>query len=166
MRNWQIWLAGFGLVVVTSGVRAQNVPARGNQVDFQRDIKPIFTNSCISCHGPNKAKGRLRLDTASATLQGGSSGPAVVPGKSASSLLAQVVAGRSQGVERMPPKGPGLSANQVALLKAWIDQGAKAPANEPVVASKPSKGNAGEAPSKGKSRDRGRRRRGREKGDD
>lgn len=168
MRTCGIMLTGLGLLVSVEAVRGQaNKDAQSKaaqQVDYERDIKPILTNSCVSCHGGGKVKAGLRLDSAAAVLSGGNTGPIVLPGNSAGSVLIQTVTG-GRGVKVMPPKTSGLPANQVALLKAWIDQGAKAPASEPVVAAKPrdkSKGDS--APSKGK-RERGRRGRMRPKDD-
>ena len=97
-------------------------------VDYTRDIKPILRQHCVACHGAKVTKSKLRLDTAASAVKGGSSGPAVVPGKAAESLLIDAVKGN--GMERMPLKRTALSAKQIALLTAWIDEGAKAPANE------------------------------------
>ena len=71
-------------------------------VDYLRDIKPLLRSRCYSCHGALQQKARLRLDNAALIRQGGRSGPAIVPGKSADSvLLAEAVAG--SGRTRMPP---------------------------------------------------------------
>ena len=69
------------------------------------------------------------VNTAAFARQGGASGPAVVPGKSADSLLIQSVRGED-GLTRMPYKQPALTAEQVRVLTAWIDQGARAPAGQ------------------------------------
>src|SRR5207244_11992040 len=81
------------------------------------------------CHRENANKGSQRLDSAAALLNGGSSGPGLVPGKSAQSLRIQAVKG-SDGMTQMPYKSPALSDDQLRVLAAWVDQGAKAPANE------------------------------------
>jgi mono/diheme cytochrome c family protein len=99
-------------------------------VDYFRDIKPILTTTCVKCHGADQQKGGLRLDTTAAALKGGEKGPAIKPGKSAESLLIQVVEGTHADIARMPYKKSPLSDAQIALLKAWIAQGAKAPADE------------------------------------
>jgi hypothetical protein len=101
----------------------------GESVDYTRAIKPILKSRCYACHGALKQNAKLRLDTAAALLKGGKHGPAVKPGRAAESLLIERVT-ETDETERMPPEGPPLSAQQVALLKAWIDQGAKAPADE------------------------------------
>lgn len=106
-------------------------------VDYVRDVKPILTTQCVACHGANKPRAGLRLDTAAAVLKGGDGGPAVVPGKSDESLLIEAVTGADEQ-ERMPLKRPPLTEAQVALLRAWIDQGARFPRDEtpdPAVAT-------------------------------
>jgi len=98
-------------------------------VDYLRDIKPILAKNCYACHGAKMQQRGLRLDTAAAILKGSGSGPAVVPGKSAESRLIQRVTG-AEGIIRMPFQRPPLAKEQIALLRAWIDTGAKAPASE------------------------------------
>ncbi|HEX5271218.1 MAG TPA: DUF1549 domain-containing protein, partial [Gemmataceae bacterium] len=114
----------FGLVAAGSSAAAE-------PVDYLRDVKPLLAARCYACHGGLQQKGALRLDTANFVREGGNSGPAVVPGKAADSLLvARVTA--SGGKRRMPPAdlGEALSEKQVALLRAWIDRGASGPADE------------------------------------
>ncbi len=76
--------------------------------DYHHDIKPILARHCVGCHGPDKQRASLRLDTAKAIHVGGSSGPAVVAGKSADSLLVKAVLGLGD-TKVMPPKGDRLS---------------------------------------------------------
>ncbi|MCI0460228.1 MAG: PSD1 and planctomycete cytochrome C domain-containing protein [Gemmataceae bacterium] len=103
-------------------------PAPPGVVDFQRDIKPIFARACIECHGPSKQRAGLRLDGRAAAMQGGNSGAVIHPGQIAGSRLLHVVAGLDPEV-RMPPKErPPLTAAEVGKLRAWIEQGAKWPA--------------------------------------
>jgi mono/diheme cytochrome c family protein len=99
------------------------------RVDYTRDVKPIFAANCTSCHGPTKQKADLRLDLYAAIKHGGQSGPAIVAQKSGESRLIQAVMGSNSEVSKMPPKGQ-LSAEQVAILKRWIDEGAKGPDKE------------------------------------
>src|SRR5207247_10755309 len=73
-----------------------------------------------------KQKNELRLDTAALAIKGGDAGPAIIAGKSDESLLIVAITG-ANGVTKMPPEGEPLSAAQIAKLRAWIDQGAKAP---------------------------------------
>ncbi len=102
-------------------------PAAARAVNFVQDIQPIFKSRCFSCHDGAKQRGGLRLDVKSGALKGGESyAPAIVPGKSAESPLVRFVAGLEDGL-LMPPEGDRLSAEQIGLLRAWIDQGAKWP---------------------------------------
>ncbi|HEV2296447.1 MAG TPA: DUF1553 domain-containing protein [Tepidisphaeraceae bacterium] len=102
-------------------------PPADRAVDFARDIRPILQNSCQSCHGPEKQKGRFRVDVKEVFLRGGDEhAPNVHVGKSAQSPLIHFVAGLDQDME-MPQKGEKLTAEQVGLLRAWIDQGATWP---------------------------------------
>ncbi|MEX0677860.1 MAG: PSD1 and planctomycete cytochrome C domain-containing protein [Pirellulales bacterium] len=110
------------------------VPA-DEPVDFARDIRPILAARCFGCHGEDEQESGLRLDRTSTLLQGGNSGPAVVAGNSALSRLIKAVAGDDKETSKMPPEGPPLEAAQIALLKRWIDEGAKAPADSESVAS-------------------------------
>lgn len=111
-------------------------PPATTQIDYDRDIKPIFEHSCFRCHGPERPKSGFRLDQREAALKGGDNGVDILPGKSAESPLIHYVAGLDPDME-MPPQGKGekLSATEIGLLRAWIDQGvpysAKAP--EPVI---------------------------------
>jgi mono/diheme cytochrome c family protein len=104
-------------------------PTAAEPVDYLRDIKPLLAQHCYACHGARAHKGGLRLDTAAAIRKGGKAGPAIIPGKSGDSRLIQAVEG-AEGLTRMPLKKPPLPPAQIALLKAWIDGGARAPAQE------------------------------------
>ena len=100
-----------------------------NDVDYLRDIKPILKSRCFACHGALKQEAALRLDTALLILKGGESGPAISRGKSVDSYLMERVSAEDVS-DRMPPEGEPLTDEQIALLKAWIDQGADAPRGE------------------------------------
>jgi hypothetical protein len=107
-------------------------PSAKTGVTYAVDIKPIFEPSCFPCHGPKtpKPKGGLRLDSLEATLKGGDDGAAVVPGNSVKSPLVANVAHLGDEDDFMPPPknrghiGP-LTPEQIGLIRAWIDQGAK-----------------------------------------
>jgi hypothetical protein len=113
-------------------------PLTAGPVEYLRDVKPILAQNCYACHGSEKQRAGLRLDTAAAVLHGGNSGPAIVPGKSGDSLLIKAVTG-AKDVKIMPPKEPRLTAEQISVLRTWIDDGAKAPASEIAAASAKSK---------------------------
>jgi len=92
---------------------------------FIEKVKPLLDSRCVSCHGPDKVKAGLRLDSRPAVLKGGESGPAMVPGKPAESLLLQAVMHTKKDLE-MPPKEK-LTTNDVAVLRQWIVDGAPWP---------------------------------------
>ncbi len=104
----------------------------GPDADYARDIKPLLAARCTSCHGSIRQKAGLRLDAAELIRRGGDGGPAIEPGQSGASLLIERVTAAEKS-ERMPPESEGtpLSAAEVATLRAWIDRGARAPA-EPI----------------------------------
>jgi hypothetical protein len=135
-----IWLS---LLLCGSSARADESPSppkpggplsvaelkRELPVDFENELLPVLKNSCLACHNTPTAKGGLNLETPQLILKGGESGPAVVPGKSADSLVFKAAAHLDSELI-MPPKdnkanAANLSAEQLALLKLWIDQGAK-----------------------------------------
>jgi len=92
-------------------------------VNFANDILPIFRQSCLGCHGPAVQQASLRLDRKSSVMKPLSR--RVSPGSSANSFLYHRVSGAEYGMQ-MPPTG-ALKPEQIALIKAWIDQGAKWP---------------------------------------
>src|SRR5260370_38651449 len=99
-------------------------------VTYAADIRPIFDHSCIKCHGEQKPKGKLRLDSLEGVLKGGVDGKVVEPGNSAGSILVRDVAHLADEVAYMPPpdnkdKIPPLTKEQIGLIRAWIDQGPK-----------------------------------------
>ena len=97
--------------------------ARGTEsVDFKRDIEPIFAASCSQCHGPKKAAGQLRLDVKAAAMKGGISGAVILPGNSKASILLKRILGEG-GEARMPMGGDALKAEQIELIRKWIDEG-------------------------------------------
>jgi hypothetical protein len=100
-------------------------------VTYDTDIKPILDKSCVKCHSGDRPKARLKLDTLDAVLKGSRNGKIVTTGDSAKSLIVQAVAHTADDEDVwMPPakaagKFPPLTADQIGLLRAWIDQGAK-----------------------------------------
>ncbi len=106
---------------------AVNIPSADwrQRLIFTGVIEPVFENKCTSCHGAEKSKGGLRLDSFAAVLRGGKDDVAIKPGQSAQSLLIQRVLLPAGDDDRMPPDGKvPLTAAEVALLKWWIDAGA------------------------------------------
>lgn len=99
------------------------------QIDFKRDIEPIFAASCYQCHGPKKAAGQLRLDVKAAAMKGGISGAVIVSGESKKSRLLARILGEG-GEKQMPIGGDPLKPEQIELIRKWIDQGAVWPATE------------------------------------
>jgi len=106
-------------------------PAATKQgVTYAGDIKAIFEKSCVKCHSADKPKAKLNLTTLADTLKGGADGKVIEPGHSAKSILMGSVARIGEEDEWMPPKDnkakiAPLTTEQVGLIRAWIDQGAK-----------------------------------------
>src|SRR5439155_27003049 len=99
-------------------------------IDFETQIKPIFAKYCIECHQADKDESGYRLDIPAGVIKGGDRGAAIVPGKSDESILFQALTGKGD-VTAMPYEKPRLPAEQIELIKQWIDSGAKVPAVEP-----------------------------------
>ena len=101
--------------------------ARGEDASFfENKIRPLLAEHCYECHSADKKqKGNLLLDTREATLRGGDTGPALVPGDPAKSLLLKAVRWSDKDLQ-MPPKKQ-LSAEQITALEAWIKSGAPDP---------------------------------------
>ena len=98
-------------------------------VDFAKQIKPVLKKHCESCHGEDSQESGLRVDAGSLLLRGGDRGPSVVPGKSDESLLFKVLIGKG-GAKAMPLDQPRLADAEIALIKEWIDGGAKISADD------------------------------------
>ena len=175
-------IAGWSVLVADKNIDLDKLdfsklppPADKKGVTYAKDIRPILEASCFRCHGEEKQKGDLRLDSLQALLKGGEDGKVVVPGNSKKSLLVAAVAQIDDeiamppkrkpggpggpggpanrrpggpGAGNPPPGGPGggrgpggpggggpgggfgpppkpLTAEQVGLIRAWVDQGAK-----------------------------------------
>jgi len=124
--------ATFGLAFAAAADTAQLPPASTKTgVTYATDIKPIFDQSCVKCHSGEKPKAKLKLDSLENALKGSKDGKVVIPGNSAKSPLVLNVAHLSNDKDTwMPPPhnkaniGP-LTPEQIGLIRAWIDQGAK-----------------------------------------
>lgn len=103
----------------------QFVSAATKDVDFQKQIQPILAKKCYSCHGPDEAESGLRFTSREAALAEAESGEhAIVPGDIESSSLIHRIRTDDE-FERMPPEGDPLSEAEIALMEAWIEQGAE-----------------------------------------
>ena len=93
-------------------------------VDYTTQIKPLLQQHCVKCHGATTQKSQLRLDTAVAARTGGKHGSALPD------ILIQVISGTHAEIPQMPYKRGPLDSAQIALIRQWIAEGAKAPADE------------------------------------
>jgi len=139
-------IGGLGLAqTALASTLADFPPSTRTGVTYQKDIQPIFKESCFGCHGTERQSGKLRLDSLDAVLKGGKDGAVIVAGKSEKSDLVENIA--QIGDTPMPPKpkrprpaagatntppataqpaaSKPLTKEQVGLVRAWIDQGAK-----------------------------------------
>ena len=114
-------MRGLKLLLFWSLAASVSVRAADGPVSFTSDIQPVLEGSCWKCHGGAIQLSKLDLRTRDAALQGGAKGAAIVPGKAEESRLYRLVAGLEK--PSMPMDGK-LTADQIATIKAWIDQGA------------------------------------------
>ncbi len=105
-----------------------------DKVTYDDHVLPVFQQSCLNCHNPDKAKGGLDLSTFSGAMKGGSGGKIAEPGDTGSKLIAVVL---QTAEPKMPPEGDKLGSEQINLLKAWIEGGLLE--NKSSSARKPSK---------------------------
>jgi mono/diheme cytochrome c family protein len=117
------------VLVGVSGLREARAEAvvQAGPVDFTRDVLPIFEKSCVECHGPDKVKARLRMDSVEALQKGGKNGALLKPGDPENSLLMRRVLGLD-GEDQMPLDADPLTEAQVDTLRRWIAAGATYPA--------------------------------------
>jgi len=114
----------FRSVAVSAVVGVCLLPqAFSQKVDFARDVQPIFRQNCIGCHGPTKQNSGLRVDRRSSVLKRGAR--RIQPGNVENSFLYYRISGTEYGLQ-MPPTGP-LKAEQIQIIKTWIEQGAAWP---------------------------------------
>src|SRR6266704_972198 len=100
--------------------------AAEQKVDFARDVQPIFKAACYQCHGPDKQKGKLRLDAKTIALHGGKSGKSIVPGNAQQSELIKRITSKDDD-ERMAQDREGLAGEQMSTIKSSIEQGGSRP---------------------------------------
>ena len=120
-----IFVLALAVILPPAAAAAADAP------DYLRQIKPLLRGRCFSCHGALKQESGLRLDTAKMIIRGGDSGAAVTAGKPEESLLLARITSTDPDV-RMPPakESEPISSEQIGLLRAWIEAGAPAPADE------------------------------------
>jgi mono/diheme cytochrome c family protein len=123
---------GFAACAFAADVDISKIPAASAKtgVTYATDIKPIFDASCVKCHGEQKPKAKLRLDNLEGILKGGEDGKVVAPGNSAKSPLLLNIAHLGEEDDFMPPPKnklglKKLTDEQIGLVRAWIEQGAK-----------------------------------------
>lgn len=113
--------------------------ARKEAVSYAKDVADILAAKCVGCHSDALAESKLNIEEVSGMLKGGKHGPAIVPGKSEASLLFSMAAHRVEPV--MPPKdkkdAKPLTADELGLLKLWIDAGAKDDTSESAETAHP-----------------------------
>ena len=109
---------------------ALTTPLFAAPADYIKEVKPILAEHCYRCHGASQQKSGLRADTAAFLRTGGDSGPSLVAGKADESLLMKTILGTHDDIAQMPYKKPPLAEPKIAVLRAWINEGALAPANE------------------------------------
>ncbi len=105
----------FIFFVLTSSLQAE--------VNFQKQVQPLFVEFCLKCHGADKQEASLRLDLKEAAFTGGDSGEVIIPGNPDESLLFKLVSGKDPD-RPMPPDNDLLNQEQVDLIKSWITEGA------------------------------------------
>jgi len=106
---------------------------RAEDLEFYRDVYPFLKTNCISCHNKTTTKAKLNMETPDLMRKGGEAGPAITPGNGAESLIVKASA-HTKDMEMPPPNNKSgatnLSPHEIAILKLWIDQGAKSEAQE------------------------------------
>src|SRR5260370_2660922 len=115
MKNFSTIVAGISLALIW--------PASADtKVDFAKEIQPILQQTCVKCHGPEKQKGKLRLDSKEATLKGGKDGPAFIAGDAEKSELYRRITLPKGNDDIMPNEADPLTKAQTDLIRTWINQ--------------------------------------------
>ena len=103
-------------------------------MSFARDVAPVLVKQCQACHGPEKSKGKYRVDSFERLMKAGESDKApVVAGKAGASHIFKLITAKDED-DRMPQKADALPAGQVLLVRQWIDEGAKFDGPDPGAA--------------------------------
>lgn len=123
--------AALALLVICCGAFGPIARADDAEALFETSIRPVLATNCFRCHGGERVCGGLRVDSRAALLQGGDSGPAIVPGNPNDSLLVQAIS-RHPDVSAMPPEAEkALRPEQVTDFESWIGADAAWPAQGP-----------------------------------
>src|SRR6266478_7626132 len=114
------------LLVLVVAFMIPRLAGAAEKVNFAEEIKPLLEKACVQCHGPEKQKGKLRLDTKDALLKGGDDGQVLAPGSPEKSDFYRRITLAADDDDVMPPKGKAdyLTAAQIDLVKRWITEGA------------------------------------------
>ena len=121
------------LWATVTALAASAPAAAGEGGLFGKRVAPILEERCVVCHSGKAPKGGLSLTTVAGLRAGSENGPVVVAGKPEQSLLIRMVSGAKP---KMPRKGPKLTAGEVAILRKWIEEGAKWPQGTTLAARK------------------------------
>jgi hypothetical protein len=103
-------------------------PEKAPEVSFANDVKPILDESCLSCHtqdGEGYQKSGFSMESYQAFMRGTKHGPVIRPGDAASSTLVRLVEGKADPSIRMPFHKEQLPEEKIAVIRDWVDQGAK-----------------------------------------
>ena len=121
--------------ILSSGAFAVEFPPPVDRAVEFSEVQQIMRDNCIKCHGEEKVKSDLKLNTKEDAMKGGTDGPCIIPGNSAGSLLIALCVSETDDFEVMPNKGDLLTPEQIGVLRTWIDKGAEWP--EGVVIPEP-----------------------------
>ena len=130
--GWAALSAVALLALPAGGAAAADAP----KIDFAKQVRPVFAENCYKCHGPDKQKGKLRLDSPEAMTKGGKDGKIFEAGAPETSPLYMRLVLPTGHDDIMPSKGDPLTKAQTDLFRNWIDQGADWPATA-TAAAKP-----------------------------
>ena len=116
------------------GVTAQAAPPHEQVEFFEKHVRPVLAESCYKCHGAEKQKGELRVDSRAALLKGNDTGPVVFPGDPMKGTFIKSI--RHEIDNKMPEKAPKLSDEKIAALTEWVKMGMPWPENDKPIATK------------------------------
>ncbi|MFZ4766730.1 MAG: DUF1549 domain-containing protein, partial [Roseimicrobium sp.] len=116
---------GMALTVSAAPPKKEEVIDPNAPVSYYKQIRPIFQGQCNGCHQPAKAKGDYIMTEFARLLKGGENSPAIEPGKADGSHLLKLITPDAKGKAEMPQKADPLHETQIALIKRWINEGAK-----------------------------------------